>query len=481
MTRAAKEISHRYLQIFIYCLLAAGCSKAPEAAKPTTAVPENTQSTAARAMPDFGGSEKVSTQSVGFGATLSSAVDDAIRNAIRQVNGQTVDASTESFQEAIAVSIGKDTAQLSSAGFAQMIATHSKGAVTDFELVSQEGQSDNTFKVTIKANVAKFKKPDSAKLTRVVIAPIRIKASSMIIGTRHIEPNTVAASLHTSVSDAIGQTQRFTVLDREFNSDIDSELDFIESGKVANDDYARLGQALATDLIWIGTLEQFNYVRHDQQLKTSERTLVSYSGGAVLSYRLINMTTRQVVLGDKVQIKLPDTEPTTLSPSIDENRVSADLLQQLSELAAQAVVRKFFPITVVALQGDDVVLSQGGKAVQSGKHYRVYQLGNELKDPQSGQSLGRMESECCVVEVNRITPETAYGRIVDKRLALPATLVPGSLEVREEVVAADESVAESNAQAKAAPRAASPTVDVQQKPATPVGGKTKSQNPDKDW
>jgi curli biogenesis system outer membrane secretion channel CsgG len=433
-------------------------------------------------MPDFGSSEKVSTQSTGYGTTLSAAVDDAIRNAIRQVNGQTVDASTESFQQAIAVSIGEGAIQLSSAGFAQMIATHSKGAVTDFELISQEKLKDNSFKAAIKANVAKFKKPESANLVRIVVAPIRVQAAAMIVGNRRIDPNTIAASLHASVSDALGQTQRFTVLDREFSSDIDSELAFIESGKVANEDFARLGQALATDLIWIGTLDQFNYVRHDQKLLTSDRTLVSYSGGAVLNYRLVNMTTRQVVLGDKVQVELPNTEPTTLAAAIDENRVIADLSRQLSELASQAVVTKFFPITVVALQGDDVILSQGGKVIQTGKRYHVYQLGDELKDPQSGRSLGRTELECCVVEVNRVTPDMAYGRLIDKKITLPVSLIPGSLEVREEVSFAKEAISETEKEVTAASKATSSSAAaIEHKLAPQPSEKTKSPNVDKDW
>ena len=483
MNGPAKEMTNhcRCLLVLLCFLVATGCSKSPESPK-TIATAPATQPNLAQAMPDFGSSEKVGTQSTGYGSTLSAAVDDAIRNAIRQVNGQTVDASTESFQQAIAVSIGEDAVQLSSAGFAQMIATHSKGAVTDFELISQEKLKDNSFKVAVKANVAKFKKPESTNLVRIVVAPIRVQAAAMIVGNRRIDPNTIATSLHASVSDALGQTRRFTVLDREFSSDIDSELAFIESGKVANEDFARLGQALATDLIWIGTLEQFNYVRHDQKLLTSDRTLVSYSGGAVLNYRLINMTTRQVVLGDKVQVELPNAEPTTLAAAIDENRVIADLSRQLSELASQAIVTKFFPITVVALQGDDVILSQGGKVIQAGKRYHVYQLGDELKDPQSGRSLGRVESECCVVEINRVTTDVAYGRLVEKKIALPTSLTPGSLEVRDEIAASTNPIGEEENASTPTSKAVLTAPSATEKKSTQKQNvKSQSSQADKDW
>ena len=89
-----------------------------------------------------------------------------------------------------------------------------------------------------------------------------------------------------------------------------------------------------------------------------------------------------------------------------------------------------FPVTIVSRNGAAVVLSQGGKGIREHARYQVVLMGEELKDPQTGQSLGRAEQPCCVVEIERVTPSLSYGQLSDVVVNLDQAGA-GGLQLRE--------------------------------------------------
>jgi hypothetical protein len=95
------------------------------------------------------------------------------------------------------------------------------------------------------------------------------------------------------------------------------------------------------------------------------------------------------------------------------------------------------------------VLSQGGKSVTPQSRYKVFSLGKELKDPQTGQSLGRIEKYCCDVVIDRVTPTMSYGTLENLKISLEGVKAD-SLQIRESIPASankkqDDSPAVANA------------------------------------
>ena len=80
----------------------------------------------------------------------------------------------------------------------------------------------------------------------------------------------------------------------------------------------------------------------------------------------------------------------------------------------------------------NVILSQGGQAVKVGASYFIVSLGKELKDPQTGESLGRTETACCDVLIDRVSSNLAYGHLENVKISLDS-VDPVGLQVREEL------------------------------------------------
>jgi curli biogenesis system outer membrane secretion channel CsgG/predicted small lipoprotein YifL len=411
-----------------FALALAGCGKSPSPeAPPQAAAP--VEQTFARDTPDAGKVEYVSITANGRGATVATAVDQAIKLAIQQVNGKTMDMSALQFQAGMTVAVGDDTVDVGSAAFAEFVATQSRGAVTGFKVLSQKQLENGEAEVSIEAQVAKFAKPESAGKLRVAVMPFRANDSGYVVDTQRVAADGIVQDLRGSITNTLVKTGRVTVLDREFGAEVQSEIDLLETGRMSTDDFARLGEQLLAEYVIVGRIDHFGYERHERQLRTSDRTLVSHSGGASISFRVINATTGQIELSDAIAIELPPTTATTLGTSVNASAVTAQLVGQLSSQAANAIVMRLFPLTIVAVDGANVVLSQGGSMVSVGDRYDVVQRGKEITDPQTGRVIGRVESPCCTIEVTRVTPEMSYAKVLKAEIDVAQAFAPGALEI----------------------------------------------------
>jgi hypothetical protein len=291
------------------------------------------------------------------------------------------------------------------------------------------------WEVKIAADVATYHEAAGAKLTRVVVALPRSDQTTYRVGDSNIPADAIGGQIRTSLSNALVQTHRFTVLDRDATAEISQEIELINSGNAKREDTARLGQQLATDLIVIPSIDRFEYLRHERQLRLSDRTLASYTGGGALSFRVVNAATGQLVLAQSFKYTLPDTAPTTLGASADGPRLAALMMDTLDGQIVHAIMQNTYPLTVLQANGNKVVINQGGDNVIPGTTYEAVTMGDEVTDPQSGLSLGRAETPCCTVMIDRVTPNMSYGHIAEEGIDTSG-FKPGAMELRDAVIEA---------------------------------------------
>ncbi|HXA48584.1 MAG TPA: CsgG/HfaB family protein, partial [Burkholderiaceae bacterium] len=404
---------------------------------------------------DVGKVENVVVQASGSGISPGAAVNEAIKSAIMQVNGTTMVANSANLnvsaqatanidvETANGTDSAKATGTLQSNTFADQIVSQSKGVVSSFKVLkaTPPAQPGGTYTVDIEASVAKFAAPKDSGKIKIVIAPLHSDKATFNIGGRQVRAEDVLNPIRQQIIDSLSQSGRFTVLDRQFEGDIENELDMIDSGKTTNADFAKMGQALSADLVWVGVVNSFAYEKHAHQLQTSDRQLVSYSGGWAVSQRLINLATRQILSSTTLHGDAPSIAPTTLGTNFSESATLKGMGADLAKQATEAIILRNFPISVVQRDGNNVVLSQGGQALAEGQRYHVYLQGKEVKDPQTGQSLGNMETMCCDVVIGRVTPTLSYGTLDNVKAKLDG-VQPGELQLREAVLGAQKATNE---------------------------------------
>ncbi len=355
---------------------------------------------------------------------------------------------------------GTDGAQASSrysgsASYSEKAAVDVKRGASSYSSDTETRKMRSYWKVRVRVEVAQYRAPDEQGRPKIVVAMPKTLAARYAVGDDQVSALEVAKAVRARLSDILTQTKRFIVLDREFGSEMQAEIDHINSGNVRVQDSARLGQQLATDLILIPSIERFEYPRSVRQLRMSDRQLVSYSGGARITLRLLNAATGEVVMSDSFDHRLADADPSTMPRVIDGANMAGEMMSSLSGQIGGAVVSEIFPVTVVSLTGDQVVLSQGGESLKAGQRWEAVYLGDELKDPQTGRSLGRNEIPVGTIRIDRVSTQTSYGTIEDGSGSLAdKPFKPGAIALRKKV--AQNTVAASKPEAKAEAQAGEP-------------------------
>ncbi len=414
-------------------------------------------------MPDIGQLKTVSISSEGFGPSASKAVNEAIKLALLQVNGTTLLNTGVELDIGAEISSNHQQAVLEGQAYASAVLQKSGGTIKNFKIIKIEEnttQKSKSYKASIQAEVVQFQAPESLKKLKLLVGQIYFPNKKVQIGDQSYDSEKLALELRQSLMDALNQTGRFVILDRQTNKDLENELNLISSGQAPSAEMAKLAQAVSADLIWTAQVEQLGYNQHAQQLRVSERQLVSYSGSWSVRQKLINVATRQIYNSDTIGASFPSTAPTTLSRGVNSAQLLNSMKTAWLEQALASVIKSTFPISVVSLTGEQVILSQGGKAVKTGQKYALVLLGSDLKDPQTGASLGPVKSPCCDVVIDQVMPNISYGHLENISISLdkinPQSLQLGS-PIKSTVVSSNSLSSGTSSQAQKAVKKSTPS------------------------
>ena len=156
-------------------------------------------------MPDVGKIEHVQVTTQGIGATPDAAVQAALRLAIQEVNGESIDAGSIAVKFGLDVASGQTEESLRGSAFAEAIATKSKGAISNFKLVSIIDPTANgqPYKANVEASIAKFAAPADSKKIKIVISPLHLPANEFDIGDTTVAASKIADEIRQRLIDAL--------------------------------------------------------------------------------------------------------------------------------------------------------------------------------------------------------------------------------------------------------------------------------------
>jgi hypothetical protein len=313
----------------ITLLLLGACDKKPEASGA-----DSTVATAAPASP-AGGVVTVDVTTSGTGPTRDEAIRDAVIRAVEQVHGRAISVSNVSRElgtittrkdvNVAGVGAGKEESITATEGGRQL-SESTQGLVTAIRVIEEdEGRSSWTVKVT--ASVAKFMPPNANKL-RVVVGQPR--------GDGRVDLDAEAAAmLRERVTAAINATGKVALLDRDASSDVDAELALAGSGAASGTESLKQGQMQVADVVVQLTVQELSVNRQSRTLRMSQREIVSYSGRAAATYKIVHVATRQVLSTGEAKASRSSGE--ALRDEVSATAWKRDMLEEMSkELAAKA-------------------------------------------------------------------------------------------------------------------------------------------------
>ena len=191
--------------------------------------------------------EIVKVEVEGVAETLQSAIDRALTEAMGRVNGRSIESEVLS-KTSETLSVKNQTEEyLSSTEYQDEIKSKTKGVVESYNLISSEQLEKNVYKVVLSVSVIKFKASKSANRKRIAVLPLRAREGCCRVGTTNINGQSFSEELTAAISSYLVQTRKFTVLDRQYESETNTEQDRLSSDDVPITELAKLGQELVAD------------------------------------------------------------------------------------------------------------------------------------------------------------------------------------------------------------------------------------------
>ena len=350
----------------------------------------------------------------GLGMTQRDAIMDALKIAIGQVNGMSVSSQVISRMSSQVVDTDMGSQFLSSAEFIEDISTATDGHVDSFAIVSTRTRPDfnNAVEVVLKVKVAKLvTSPQLNRLRLAVIEPYLDPA----IANRADAPG-FARDLRREVEDYLTQTRRFAMIDRAMMSDTQKELNLIATAGMATRESVRLGQRVGSDYLVILSIHDLGRIIKERQILGTTNILQDIRDETELSIRIIDVATSQ--------IKFASTQRYSVDPKQDALDSSAAF--RVGELITNAI----YPAQVVAVDGTNLTIGQGGITMTRGTEYHLVALGERLSDPYSGESIGRKETIIGRVRITNVQSKQATAEILLLEPSGRNALKPGQTVLR---------------------------------------------------
>jgi hypothetical protein len=130
---------------------------------------------------------------------------------------------------------------------------------------------------------------------------------------------------------------------------------------------------------------------------------------------IYNAKTNAVIETANIDVSETAPEETRGSTTGDtRDALLRELTKKLAELTAQRVTDVVYPARILAKTDKTVTISRGeGTGVAAGQLWEVFALGAEMKDPDTGASLGREELSVGKIRITRVTPKTSQATITE--------------------------------------------------------------------
>ena len=124
----------------------------------------------------------------------------------------------------IDVTVNQSATSMRAEAFSDAGRQRSGGVIQNFRItdMSEPLLPKGKYKASIEAGIAKFTAPAELKKIKLVVAPLRLDRPTPAMGDRNVPAAQVGAELRQRILDALVNTGRFAMLDREFSPEIAS-------------------------------------------------------------------------------------------------------------------------------------------------------------------------------------------------------------------------------------------------------------------
>ena len=368
--------------------------------------------------------EYIDVKTKGIGSTYTEALNNSLSNALAQVNGRSIETQTSLKKISQSISTNKDNSYYTSKEFQKTIKEQTQGYVSNFKILNEEKSSNGIVKISISAKIGKYKLKKSAQRKRIAVMPFYYFDTSFKLKDNIVSNNKIDDLLIQNLVSYLVQTRKFTVLDREYMNDMNSELNIIKTNQTNIEETVKLGQKLFSDYIMVGTLQKLYTEEKTIKIKNSNNSVTTEKAFIELSYRIIDVPTSQIMFSDDYT-GIFDIEKK------DMVSLEGDIIKKATLEIGSTILNAIYPLRIEKISGDIIYIGQGGLELKVGDEFTIIELGEKIKDSYTNEYIGREQKEVGKLEITQVNSKTSSGKILEQNYVLEENFEPKKYILRK--------------------------------------------------
>ncbi len=216
------------------------------------------------------------------------------------------------------------------------------------------------------------------------------------------------------LATALVKSGKFIVVERQDLEKILQEQKLGESGLVTEQSAPKVGKLLGVDLLVIGSISEFGTSQREigANVPLFGGSITQKNARAAIDLRLINTTTGEIIAAEKEEGSESTTGLSGQYDNIDFRNISdwnntdagkaaREAVDNCVELIADNFEKIPWTGRILKVNADGSVLLKPGSQgnVKEGMEFEVYQEGEDIIDPDTGNSMGHEETKIGSIKV----------------------------------------------------------------------------------
>ena len=245
------------------------------------------------------------------------------------------------------------------------------------------------------------------------------KSEAMLFDTKQ-ELNRIVESLDGQLIDRVNATRKFDVVGRSDLNDVIKEQDLGASGNVDAKTAAKAGKLLGAKYLLVATVDDFQDYIEKAVFEGTGNTATKRVFRFSVVGKLYDSTTGKLMESANFQTGNDEFKQIQMDRnySVKSGELSDEMMVGISRSMAQKIANHIvdvvYPAKILIRRDNIVTINRGeGAGVAEGDVFNVFAQGDELKDPDTGEVLGREEVKVGKVKISQVNPKTSLATVVE--------------------------------------------------------------------
>lgn len=217
--------------------------------------------------------------------------------------------------------------------------------------------------------------------------------------------------------DALVNARKFDLLEREELKSVVKELNFGESDYADTEKVVKIGQLVGADYMVVPEIRYIQVISETKAMPYVGGNQVTIRCKMATSIRTVNVMTGKIISSNikevdkRKRVRDQDTPQTTRIAALD---LMADTFRESGLREAANIVDVAYPIRIMSINGDTVMLNRGNGAIIKGETLKVFATGEVMIDPETKENLGYQEAYIATIKVTEVDQKTSKAVVIEK-------------------------------------------------------------------